>query len=178
MLRALLWSLLFSSLTASSAFAKGWSWFGSSEEKAQKPRIARVPTPTSIVIAPSLLVADNGAAPGVIAQFSTPVMGSTPLFFTVDFGPYFYSNYFGTSVAIAALAGMDYRFALPRTKIRPLFGVNFGPAFGRRVVFAMLFRPGVDFPLSADVELNLETRFGVIASSFVFLPQFGVRFVL
>lgn len=178
MRRAIFGGILLSALVAPQAFAKGWSWFGSSQEKATKPSVTRSATPTSIVVAPSLLVADGGVAPGVMGQFSTPVVPGTPLFFTAELAPYFYSTYFDTHFAIATLLGMDYRFALPRTKIRPLFGVNFGPVFGRRVTFAMLFRPGVDFPISRDIELNFEMRFGVIASAFVFLPQFGVRFVL
>ena len=178
MLRTIFALFFLLALAAPQAFAKGWNWFGSSEEKVVKPQITRASTPTSIVVAPSLLVADGGVAAGVLGQFSMPVIRGTPLFFTAEVAPYFASNYVATGVAVATLVGMDYRFALPRTKIRPLFGVNFGPVWGRRVVFGMLFRPGVDFPIAPSIELNLETRFGVIASTFVFLPQFGIRFVL
>lgn len=159
------------------ARANAWSWFGSSQEKV-KAAPARPSTPMSFVVAPSLLVADAGAAPGVIGQFSMPASPGVPLYFTADFGPYFHTSFYGTSVAIATLVGMDYRFHIRKAKVRPLFGVNFGPTFGRRVVFAMLFRPGLDIPVARDIEINAEARFGVIASTFVFLPQFGVRFVL
>lgn len=176
--RAIFGLFLLSALVAPQASAKGWSWFGTSQEKVTKPTHTRAGTPTSIVVAPSMLVADGGVAPGVLAQFSTAVVPGTPLFFTAELAPYFYSTYFDTKFAIATLLGMDYRFTLPHAKVRPLFGVNFGPVFGRRVTFGMLFRPGVDFPIRRDIELNFEMRFGVVASSFVFLPQFGVRFVL
>ena len=128
--------------------------------------------------APSILAGDGVALPGLNFQVAGRVVPNLPLNLTVDAGPYFYTST-GFQVIFPILVGMDYEFAIPQNpKVRPVLGVNLGPVIGRRVVFAMLFRPGVNIYLSRDVALNFEPRLGVLASSFVFAGQFGVRFAL
>lgn len=110
-------------------------------------------------------------------QLSGRPVRDLPLYLTGDTGPYFYTGY-SFQVMVPILLGMDYHFQIPDSSIRPIFGVGLGPVIGSRVVFGMLFRPGLIFDIHRSVSLNIELRLGVIASSFAFVPQFGARFAL
>jgi hypothetical protein len=56
--------------------------------------------------------------------------------------------------------------------------VNFGPVISNGFAFGVLFRPGLNVGIGKGIFLNFEARMGAIASNFVFVPQFGVRFAL
>jgi len=156
------------------SYAKGrWVW----SESEEKVTVTRPPSLT-IIAAPSLLVGDSAALPGFNGQLGFQVVPHIPLNLTADMGLYFYTGGYGFAVVVPILFGMDYHFQIPQSKIKPFFGVNLGPVIAPRVGFGMLFRPGLNVSLTKTMDFNFEPRFGVIGSSFAFVLQLGLRFLL
>jgi len=165
------WSAILLSLTAQAA-----PWWSRSSTEA---RVSRQPAAIAfLTVAPSIAVVEGIGLPGLNLQLAGRPVSAVPLNLTADIGPYFYTGSQVFRVAVPILFGMDYEFLMPGTKLRPFFGVNLGPVVGSRVVFAMLFRPGLNFDIGHGIALNFEPRLGVIAAAFAFVPQFGARFSL
>jgi hypothetical protein len=89
-----------------------------------------------------------------------------------------------TVVGLPLMATGIYKFNLPSNPtIHPYAGMSMGinmlfSSLANRVVFEMLFRPGVNFDVARNFSLGVETRFGVLDGSFVFSPQVGATFNL
>lgn len=159
------------------ALLVGFSAYGKTHKSEGTATTRGRSVPLYLTVAPSIAIIESTGLPGLNLQLALCPVRDLPLYLTGDTGPYFYTGY-SFQVMVPILLGMDYHIPIPDSKVRPLFGVALGPVIGSRVVFGMLFRPGVIFDLHKNISLNLELRLGVIASSFAFVPQFGVRFVL
>jgi hypothetical protein len=147
---------------------------GSSKEKitTQNPALWFTATP-------SFLVGNYFVAPGVNIQIAGRPVKDVPLNVTADMGTFFYGAAgFTSGVILPILFGMEYEFTVNGSNIRPLLGVNFGPVISNGFAFGVLFRPGLNVGIGKGIFLNFEARMGAIASNFVFVPQFGVRFAL
>ena len=138
--------------------------------------------PTNISIGPAMYIPGGDTAlPGFALSIATPATGDYPLYVGVDTGFYFAT---GAEFAgnIPVLATMYIEFA-HGSKVSPLMGVSAGPSFGvgrdaRPAVFGMVFKPGLNISLSNSLSLNIESRVGVLGSTFVFLPQITAAFLL
>lgn len=131
-----------------------------------------------LTVAPAVLVMEGDGLPGLNFQLSTRIVRDVPLYLTADVGPFFHNTSYTFRVVVPILFGMDYQVEIAGSAVKPIFGVNLGPVVGSRVVFGMLFRPGVNIAIGRNISLNFEPRLGVIANSFAFMPQFGARFAL
>ncbi len=127
---------------------------------------------------------------GLTTGIGTRLTEESPIFVGVDLGFNFWSaNSSLTSTSLRAtgislLPTISYGFEISGLKsVRPYMGLALGPMLniesrtelgvdssGSRVQFVLLLRPGVNIGISDQLSLNLEPKFGVIASSFVILP--------
>lgn len=144
--------------------------------------------PVELTVAPGLLVASGITAFSIDINAVTRVTHDLPIYVGLDTGMMFYSV--GVSPLSATVVGLPlmatgiYKFHIPTNPtIHPYAGMSMGinmlfSSLANRVVFEMLFRPGVNFDLAKNFSLGVETRFGVLDGSFVFSPQVGATFSL
>ncbi len=102
------------------------------------------------------------------------------------------------SVSVSSLPLMLtalYKWVIPESAFRPFFGVAVGASLtmgnlsvslsgasssysNTAINFEALARPGLEILLSPTLSVMIEPKLGILDSSFVFLPQAGVGFVL
>jgi len=132
------------------------------------------------------------------AGITTEVSPELPLWVGFDTGFNFWGSTLSTSTTgIQLLPTAVYKIALPSTdRIRPFAGLSMGPnilvsstslssggltinsSSSTRVVFEILFRPGVEFDLSHLIALTFEPKFGILDGHFIFAPQAACVFRL
>jgi hypothetical protein len=135
-------------------------------------------TPVTMDIATGIAVMNGVSMPGLNFGLYTRLIKQTPVYFGIETSAFF-DTVGQTGALVPVLAGTYVEFELS-PKVKPTLGVLTGPAFvvnstapSNHTTYALLLRPGMDFVLAKNVGLNLQSRFGVIGSSFVVIPQLG-----
>jgi hypothetical protein len=92
------------------------------------------------------------------------------------------------SLGIQLLPTVFFRTPAPNLPLWVQLGVSMGPHFyveqasglpsHAGVIAEILLRPGIETRLSSDFSLELETKLGILGSSFIFLPQMGANLLL
>lgn len=136
---------------------------------------------TVVNVDAAIITGEGAALPGVNLGVATRISNEAPLYLGGEFGAYISTGY-SSYALFPFLASMYYQFE-PHAVVHPLVGMMAGPvlATGGGVStarFALMFRPGVNIELGKRAVLNLEPRFGVLGSDFVFAPQMGAVFAL
>lgn len=121
------------------------------------------------------------------------ILSQSPLYLGADFGfsiwsfrylSYYYEGYYpGVSVsAFHFLLSTKYVHALEHN-LRLSGGLSIGPSFASTnipfdssVLFTFLLRPGIQFDISKNFLLGVETNFGIVGSSFAFYPLISAIF--
>lgn len=144
--------------------------------------------PVELSVSPGLLVGSGITAFNMDINAVTRVTHDLPIYVGLDTGLMFYSAgvapFSATFVGVPLMATGIYKFHIPTNPtIHPYAGLAMGihlsfSSLSNRVLFEMLFRPGVSFDVAKNISLGVETRFGILESSFVFNPQVGATFAL
>ena len=126
-----------------------------------------------------IMAYDGGALPGVNVGITTRISDRSPLYMGAELG-FFIATANPAYGEFPLLGSLYYQFE-PARFVHPLLGVLAGPVISTggnesTVRFGAFFRPGVNFELGDRAVLNVEGRFGVVGSTFVFLPEAGVIF--
>ena len=141
--------------------------------------VVEQPLKTSVNFGPSMLIPGAGSAyPGFALSFAIATNLEIPLYVGVDTGYYFETSpTYGGHLPLMATMYAEFT---PASKIRPIIGVSAGPTFGisRPTVFGMLLKPGVNVHVTSSIEVNIESRVGVLGSTLVFMPQIAACFAL
>lgn len=139
----------------------------------------------------------EGTVPGLNLQLAVRFFNNVPLDLTTEIGGY-YKKVSVEPISISALIvpllfGVNYSLEIPDLVITPSLGVNAGPvlvraalktgkAFGNlsasdsTITYGAFIVPGVTFDLSRNLGLSIEPRIGIMASTFIFSPQAGLRY--
>lgn len=133
------------------------------------------PEPIEATFAASLVVGGGHTLPGVEIGAGIPVSRELSLYLGADAGLFAMTSPF--NLALAVLPQFYFKFN-PSPKVQPRLGVAVGPVLTtgggyETVEFLALLVPGIDAWVTHDVALNFLPKIGVLAGSFVFLPQFG-----
>ena len=129
----------------------------------------------------AILVSDGTAAPGVNVGINTRISEEAPLYAGAELGTFLATG--NNSYAVLPFMGDIYYQFQPVAVVHPLVGIMAGPVLSTGGGFStarlgLIFRPGLNFELGKRAALNVEPRFGVIGSEFVFIPQVGAVFAL
>jgi hypothetical protein len=108
-------------------------------------------------------------------------LGSSPVYLGADLGILDHGS--DPTYVVAPILGSLYYQLAAQGPLHPLLGLMAGPVFTTGGGFdaarlGLLVRPGVNLALGNIAAVNLELRFGLIGSSFAFLPQLGATFAL
>jgi hypothetical protein len=119
--------------------------------------------------------------PGVNVGLSTRVSDKSPLYLGAELG-FFMAMGTPSYDVLPLLGGLYYQFE-PTAVVHPLLGVMAGPVITTgggysALRLGALVRPGVNFELGKSVVINAEPRFGVVGSTFVFVPEIGAIFAM
>lgn len=125
----------------------------------------------------ALLALDNSILGGLNFGINGRISNHNPLYLGAEAGA-FISNTSPTYAILPLLGSLYYQFE-PNEGVHPLLGVLAGPIIATggtvpAVRMGLFFRPGINFEISKSAVLNIEARFGVLGSSFVFAPALGV----
>lgn len=96
------------------------------------------------------------------------------------------------ATAVQLLPTAIYRFDIDSAPaIHPYFGLSFGPniytnsfttngksSSNTTLYIETLVRPGIFMPLTSGLALNMEAKFGLLGTAFIFLPNVQVTFTL
>jgi len=129
----------------------------------------------------AILSSGGSALPGADVGISVRIADRSPLYAGAELGTFFSLG--NASYGVFPILGSLYYQFEPVSALHPLLGAMAGPVFstgggvsaGR---LAVLFRPGFNIELGRRAAINIEPRFGVIGSSFVFIPQAGAIFAI
>ena len=150
----------------------------------QSPTTSTKGFATTITVGPSLNIPGaGGALPGFAFTAATNVAHDVPLYVGADSGFYFTGapTFHGQ---VPVLATMYFEFvSTSNPRVRPLLGVSAGPTFGvgegqQAAQFAMFAKPGINIQLADGIDLNIESRLGVVGSTFTYLPQVAASFAM
>lgn len=155
----------------------GPSWGASEQyETAASPSEA-----ATVLNLDAILGVSSGAKlPGVDIGIAAR-LGSSPVYLGADLGILDHGS--DPTYVVAPLLGSLYYQLEARGPLHPLLGLMAGPVFTTGGGFdttrlGLLVRPGINLALGNIAAINLEPRFGLIGSSFSFLPQLGATFAL
>ncbi len=132
--------------------------------------------PLVLNVAAGLLTSGASASPGMVVGINSRITHRGPIYLGGEFGAYVVTR--SPAYAMFPLLASGYvQFELS-SGVHPLLGAMIGPVFstsgGSSAQLEILFRPGLNFELGRNFVLNMEPRFGVMGSSFIFVPQLGV----
>lgn len=121
------------------------------------------------------------ALPGMNFTAVTTAAPGVPLYVGVDAG-FFFNNDPKFNGVLPVLGTMYYEFPTGAS-VRPVLGVCAGPVFGLgdnqdSARFSMLIKPALNIHMAETVGLSIESKVGVIGSTFVYLPQISAHFTL
>jgi hypothetical protein len=137
-------------------------------------------------IGPGIFV--GGGTAGFAMNFGGAAhVTNMPLYVGADLG----LDFIGDATIIQLLPTAYYMFTLPKLRHTRLYGgLSLGPAIATAggfagqvgnaqvnvggsttVLFEMLIRPGAEFDLAPNLMVQVEPKFGLLSSSFVFIPQ-------
>lgn len=127
----------------------------------------------------ALMISDGTALPGATVGINTRIVDDAPLYAGAELGTFLATG--SNTYALFPLMGDLYYQFQPVAVVHPLVGVMAGPVLSTgggisTARLGLIFRPGINFELGRRAALNVEPRFGVIGSEFVFLPQVGAVF--
>jgi hypothetical protein len=125
-------------------------------------------------------VSSGAQLPGVDVGIAAR-MGSRPIYFGANFGILDHGS--DPTYLLVPLLGSVYYQLEGQGNLHPLLGLMAGPVFTTgggfdAVRLGLLIRPGINLALGNIAAINFEPRFGLIGSSFAFLPQLGATFAL
>lgn len=137
--------------------------------------------PTVMNVDAAIITGEGSALPGINIGAAARISDRAPLYLGAELGVFVATE--SPSYALFPLLGQLYYQFEPAAFVHPLLGVMAGPILSTgggvaAAQFGVLFRPGLNFELGDRAVLNLEPRFGVFGSSFVFIPQIGAVFAI
>ena len=156
--------------------------------------------PVKISVGPSLGILSGVVGFGGDVSVAIAPVSGMPLYVGLESGYYNWSqsasssgySQSGTISSVPLLFTGLYAFDLPNSSpLHPYVGLALGMSFtgasasgdflsgsGSAVQFEGLLRPGVALDMGSNIDLAIEPKFGILSSSFVFLPHVDVVFGL
>lgn len=136
--------------------------------------------PLVMNVAGGILASGGSAFPGMVIGINARLAQQGPFYLGGELGAFLATG--SPAYAMFPLLASGYfQFELS-SGVHPSLGAMIGPVFStasaNSAQLEVLFRPGVNFELGRRFVINLEPRFGVMGSSFIFVPQLGVIFAL
>ncbi len=127
----------------------------------------------------AIMATDGQDAAGVNIGIAQRLEAATPLYIGAELGSFLTTG--ASTHVIFPLLGQAYYQLEFKSVVHPLIGVMAGPVISTgendfTIDLGAFIRPGMNIELGRKAVLNLETRLGVIGSTFVFMPQVGAIF--
>jgi len=137
--------------------------------------------PTVLNLDGGMMIGGGDALPGAEIGISSRISDDMPLYLGAEFGAFLRGE--SPSYAVFPLMPTIYAQFQVSPRVRPILGVIAGPVISTgggfsSVRFGFFGRPGINFDLGRTASLKIETRFGVIGSTVIFLPEVGAVFAI